>query len=174
MWARIIDQAGVETVAEIVDFDPAERFTPEIAAMFVPATAGMVYRAEKRNGAWVAPPEPDPAPEPAPGPVEPARRTKVNRTEYYGLFMAIEEAMIRIAASEEITPAKLASANNAEKQRLMGIAALQVMLRRTDALSPTDTLELTNPQVQEGLGLLVTMGLLTAERKAAIEAGVMA
>ena len=173
MWARIIDQAGVETVAEVVDFDPA-RFGPEIAAMFVPAAAGMVYRAEKRNGVWVAPPEPEPIPEPEPAPVVPARRTKVNRTEYYGLFTAVEEAMIRIAASEAVTLAKLDAANTAEKQRLMAVAALQVMLRRADAILPTDNLELAHPQVQEGLGLLVAMGLLTSARKTEIETGVPA
>lgn len=107
---------------------------------------------------------------PAPVP----NRTKVNRTEYYGLFTALEEAMIRIAASEEVTLAKLGAANTAEKQRLMTVAALQVMLRRADAILPTDNLELAHPQVQEGLGLLVAMGLLTSARKTEIEAGVLA
>ena len=172
-FARIIIQDGIETVAEVVDFSPA-RFGPEIAALFVPATTGMVYRAEKRNGVWVAPPEPEPQPEPEPAPVIPARRTKVNRTEYYGLFTAPEEAMIRIAAGEDVTVAKLGAANAAEKQRLMAVASLSVMLRRTDALGPTDTIDLTNTQVIEGLGLLVAMGLLTSARKSEIETGVLA
>jgi hypothetical protein len=107
---------------------------------------------------------------PAPVP----NRTKVSRTEYYGQFTAPEEAMIRIAASEDVTLAKLAAANAAEKQRLMGVAALQVMLRRTDALAPTDTIDLANAQVKEGLGLLVAMSLLTSARKTAIEAGIAA
>lgn len=107
-------------------------------------------------------------PKPAPA----ALRTAVSRTEYYGQFSAMEEAMIRIAGSEEVTSAKLAAANTAEKQRLMGVAALQVMLRRTDALAPIDMIDLASPQVQQGLGLLVQMGLITAGRKTEIEQGV--
>jgi hypothetical protein len=171
-FARIIIQDGIEAVAEVVDFTPA-RFGPEIAALFVPATAGMVYRAQKINDVWVAPPEPEPAPEPvAPSPAP--NRTKVSRTEYYGQFTAPEEAMIRIAASEDVTLAKLGAAAPAERQRLMGVAALQVMLRRTDALGPTDTIELASSQVKEGLGLLVAMSLLTSARKTEIEAGIKA
>ena len=173
MWARIINNAGIETVAEIIAWNP-KGLPDDIRAEFVPATAGMVYRAEKRNGVWVAPPAPEPAPEPEPAPVIRARRTKVNRTEYYGLFTAPEEAMIRIAAGEDVTVAKLGAANAAEKQRLMAIASLSVMLRRTDALGPTDTIDLANTQVIEGLGLLVAMGLLTSARKSEIETGVLA
>jgi hypothetical protein len=173
-FARIIIQDGIEAVAEVVDFTPA-RFGPEIAALFVPATAGMVYRARKINGVWVAPPEPEPQPEPEPAAPAPApNRTKVSRTEYYGQFTAPEEAMIRIAAGEDVTVAKLGAANAAEKQRLMAVAALQVMLRRTDALAPTDTIELASSQVKEGLGLLVAMSLLTNARKTEIEAGIKA
>lgn len=170
MWARIINQDGIETVAEIVAWNP-EGLPDDIRAEFVPVKAGMVYRAQKINGVWVAPPSPEPAPEPVEPPPAP-NRTKVSRTEYYGMFTAPEEAMIRIAASEDVTLAKLGAAAPAEKQRLMAVAALQVMLRRTDALSPTDTIELASSQVKEGLGLLVAMSLLTNARKTEIEAGI--
>lgn len=113
---------------------------------------------------------------PAPPALTDGRRTAMTRTEYYGMFTPVEEALIRIAARETVTPAALQQAANdpAETQRLMAVATLQVMLSRTDALTSTDTIDLANPQVQQGLGLLVAMGLLTAERKTEIEAGLPA
>lgn len=101
-----------------------------------------------------------------------ARRTLVTRTEYYGFFPPVTEAMIRIAASEEVTAAKLAAANAAEKQRLMKVAALAVMVRRIDALEPTATIDLLSTQLQQGLGLLIEMGFITEAEKAEIQQGV--
>ena len=65
-WARIIEQDGVQVVAEVVDFDPATKFLPDIAALFVEATEGMVYRARLIDDVWTAPPEPDPVTPPEP------------------------------------------------------------------------------------------------------------
>ncbi|MCZ4273290.1 hypothetical protein [Maritalea porphyrae] len=103
---------------------------------------------------------------------EPVLRKKVSRTEYYGLFTPTEEAMIRLAASEEVTPALIGAADEAEKARLMGVASLAVMLRRTDALGPDDTIDLASAQVIGGLDLLAAAGLLAADRKDQILAGI--
>ncbi|WP_137136613.1 hypothetical protein [Rhizobium sp. FKY42] len=66
MFARIIEQDGIQTIAEVVEFDPAAVFMPEIAALFVPATPDMVYMARLIDGEWVAPPPPDPIPDTPP------------------------------------------------------------------------------------------------------------
>jgi hypothetical protein len=68
MYARIIDMAGVQTVAEVVDFDPSELFTPEVAALFQPAAPGMTPGARFVEGVWVPLPEPVPVP-PVTGPM---------------------------------------------------------------------------------------------------------
>lgn len=107
-------------------------------------------------------------PKPAPQP----NRTALTRTEYYGQFTAIEEAMIRIAADEPVTATAVQAATGAEKQRLIGVAALKVMLRRIDALAPSDRVDVADPQVQQGLGLLVSLGLMTQERVAEIMQGI--
>jgi predicted transcriptional regulator len=54
----------------------------------------------------------------------------------------------------------------------MAVAAVQVMFRRLDQLGSADALDLANSQVAEGLNLLVSMGLLTKERKEEIEKGI--
>lgn len=99
-------------------------------------------------------------------------RKVLTRTEYYGQFTAPEEAVIRITASEPVTAAALAAADEAEQARLLAVASLAVMLRRTDAMAPDGKIELGNPQVQAGLDLLVTMGLLTQARRDEIALGV--
>jgi hypothetical protein len=170
MWARIIDNGGVETVAEVIDFDPATAFLPSVAVLFIPATDGMVYRAEKRDGAWVPPPSPEPDPEPQPA--APKFRTTVSRAEYYGLFTPVEEAMIRLTAATPVTLESLTAATGAEKQKLIAVSALKVMLSRTDALDSDKAFDLASAQVGEGLNLLVTLGLLSVDRKVEILKGV--
>ena len=155
MWARIIDQSGVETVAEVVVVDPATIFTPAVAAMFVPATGAMVYRAEKRNGVWVAPPPDDPVSVVPVEPVAPVKRTLVSPVEYFGLFTPLEEHAIRKASDGETDASK----------------TLAIFLRRLDHPSLA-SVDLASAQVQQGLGMLVQMGLITAGRKAEIEQGV--
>ncbi|WP_416369727.1 hypothetical protein [Tritonibacter mobilis] len=166
MKARIQNDVAVD-----VHPAPETAFHPSIAAQFeaVPDEVGLGWRRDAQ-GTWVAPPEPGPSNEPNSGQM----RTSVTRTEYYGLFTPDEEAMIRIAASEQVTSDKLNAADAAEKARLMGVAKLAVMLQRIDALAPTGNVDLGNPQIQAGLDLLVAAGLLTPERKAEIQQGVEA
>lgn len=86
----------------------------------------------------------------------PAKRTVVTPAEYFGLFGPLEEYAIRQAAEGTSDAAKV----------------LSIFLRRLDHPSLA-SIDLMSPQVQEGLGLLVAMGLITAERKAEISEGVV-
>jgi len=162
-------------VADISE-DPAGSFHPSIAAEFIDVPGGAP--ADLRpgygfvGGVWTAPIEP------APPPVEPAPpasyRTRVSRNEYYGLFRPDEEALIRIVASEPVTAADLKAADAAERTRLMRVASLAVMLRRTDALTPDSVIDLADHQVEAGLDLIAAMDLLGDGRPAEIKRGVPA
>ena len=169
-FARLTDEVDqFRAVIEVIDAadsaDLAARFHPSIAAEFVVVPSDAVAGSTTDGSIWTHPV--------APTGSEPARRTAVTRTEYYGLFTPPEEAMIRIVAGEQVTAAALAAADATETQRLLAVASLAVMLRRTDALAPAQTIDLANPQVQAGLDLLVTMGLISAERRDEIAAGVI-
>ncbi|WP_375455643.1 hypothetical protein [uncultured Methylobacterium sp.] len=101
-------------------------------------------------------------------------RTQVSVVEYYGLFRPDEEALIRITAGETVTAADLRAADATERARLMMVASLAVMLRRTDALAPTAVIDLADHQVEDGLGLLRQMELLADGRPDEIKRGVPA
>lgn len=62
-------------------------------------------------------------------------------------------------------------ADAAAKLQLKAILNLQVMLARIDKLGPHDLIEMDNPQVLAGLGLLVQMGLITTARRDEIAKG---
>lgn len=67
-YARILNNIA----QEIIDFDPAGRFHPDVAALFEPVPDEVNQGATLANGVWtpyVAPPVPDPVPQPAPEPV---------------------------------------------------------------------------------------------------------
>jgi hypothetical protein len=158
--------------AEVAHIEPT---LPAVVAGFTtmplpdgmdPPKPGQIWNGE----AFVDPPAPEPEPEPA----GPQFRTIVSRAEYFGLFRPDEEAMIRLTAAEPITLADLSGASGAAKARLMRVAALAVMLRRTDALDGAARIDLANAQVQAGLDLLVALGLITPERRAEIARGVAA
>ncbi len=129
-----------------------------------PPLVGQVYDAATGTFA-------DPVVEPPPEP-EPKFRTSISRAEYYGLFTPTEEAMIRLTAGENITLEAIGAATGAEKTRLIRVASLAVMLKRTDALDSTARFSLTNPQVAAGLDLLVALGLITGARKTEILKGI--
>jgi len=154
MWARIIDQAGVKTVAEVVTTDPTTMFTDEVAAMFEPATEDMVYRAELHDVVWIAPPPDDPAPDIVAQPSEPPKQTVMAPIEFFFLFTPQEEYAIREAAKGATPEA----------------GVLGIFLRRLDHPSLKEV-DIKSAQVQQGLGLLVAMGLITAERSATISEG---
>jgi hypothetical protein len=63
--ARIV--GGV--VAEVIDFDPEGRFTPEIAELFVPVPDGTEQGATDDGDGTFTPPPPPPDPPPAPPPI---------------------------------------------------------------------------------------------------------
>ncbi|MEM7295309.1 MAG: hypothetical protein AAF330_01585 [Pseudomonadota bacterium] len=102
-------------------------------------------------------------------------RTTITKMEYFGLLEPQEEALIRITASEDVTPERLAAAKEqggAVLQGLMAVASLAVMIGRIEALGPNDTFDLNAYQSQKGLDLLAAMNLITPERRAEIALGV--
>ncbi|WP_186415411.1 hypothetical protein [Pannonibacter sp. P2PFMT1] len=99
-------------IAEVVDFDPGTRFDLAIAALFVPASAAMVYMARLTDGDWVAPPPPDPIPEPAPyeppAPVLPPLTRRQLRLALLSIGVTAEDVEAHIAAITD--PAEQAAA----------------------------------------------------------------
>lgn len=138
------------TVVEVVDWDPEGRYPPEMIWIACPPET--VQGSTKAGNRWthpapVAPVEVTPA--------APAKRTVVTPVEYFGLFSPLEEYAIRDAAKGDSDDAKI----------------LSIFLSRLDHPSLT-SVDLTSPQVQAGLGLLVKMGKIDNDRKATISEGV--
>ncbi len=166
MWARIIEQDGVEVVAEVISFDPAAAFTPDIAAMFVPATEGMVYMARKVGGVWVAPPEPEPAPEPEPP--APVFLKEISPVAFLMMFSPQERVAIRLLRLKSHEPVAVGQPGREEYE-----AALVVDDWMKIVEDPRLTVvNLNLPQAQAGLDFLATIGILTTERAAEIKAGI--
>jgi hypothetical protein len=159
MWARIIDQNGIETVAEVVDFNPS-RFGPEIAALFVPATDGMVYRAEKRDGVWVAPPAPDPTPEPVEP--EPTFLREISPVAFLLMFSPQERVAIRLLRAKASNPqdnAYTAALIVDDWMKIVEDPRLQIV-------------NLNLASAQAGIDFLTTLGILTKERAEQIKQGI--
>ena len=158
MWARIIEADGIQTIAEVINYDPS-RFPSEIAAQFVPATDGMVYRATLVDGVWVAPPEPDATPEPeAP---TPTRRTIVNRVEFKQLFTIAEQIAIKMARAYSGT-------DTAPSQLKFALDAFYDVLDDPQL----QTINLAAPMVGQALAMLEGAGLIAEGRAAEIAEGV--
>ena len=63
-YARIVSAV----VQEVIDFNPAGRFAPEVAALFIPCPDNIVAGWSYAGSNFVAPPAPAPAPAQAPAP----------------------------------------------------------------------------------------------------------
>lgn len=121
-YARISDN----TVIEVIDFDPAGRFTSEIAALFTEVPDGTgINDTLNQDGTWtkwIAPPEPEPTP------VSVRTLTKL---EYMDRFTDAELEGIYTAAKTVVQVEiwlekfKLATEVNLDDPRT--IAGLQVM-----------------------------------------------
>jgi len=156
MYARIIEMAGVETVAELISNDAFQKILPPLDAEFRPVEAGMVLQAQWIDGAWESPADPAPDPDP-PVPVDPgpSYRTAVTQVEYFGLFTPVEEMEIRKFAEGDTDEARI----------------VRVLLNRLD--NPNiGIIHLDNAQVVFGIDYLVTQGLLEPVRAAEIKQGI--
>jgi len=122
-YARIIDNVA----AEVIDFDPAGRFTGEIAAMFtkVPDGTGQndTLNQDGTWTKWIAPPEPEPTPV--------SIRT-LTKLEYMDRFTDAELAGIYTAAKSVVhveiwlEKFKLATEVNLDDPRtLFGLQAME-------------------------------------------------
>ncbi len=150
-WARIVDNVAIE----VIDQDPADVFLPDIAELFSSVPDAVQTNWVLTGETWGAPVFEPGEEETPPEPTAPVKRTVVSPVEYFSLFSPLEEFAIRSAAEGTTDPAKI----------------LAIFLRRLDHPSLTQV-DLASAQVQQGLGLLVQMGLITAERKAEIEQGI--
>jgi hypothetical protein len=89
-----------------------------------------------------------------PKPAPPPKRMLVSPGEYFGLFSPLEEFTIREAAKDSTDAARI----------------LAIFLRRLDHPALTQ-IDLASAQVQQGLDLLVEMGLISPARRAEIGQG---
>lgn len=123
-YARIIDNVA----AEVIDFDPAGRFTGEIAALFTEVPDGTgANDTINQDGTWtkwVAPPEPEPLPPPA--------VRILTKLEYMDRFTDTELAGIYTAAKSVVQVEiwlekfKLAAEVNLDDPRtLLGLQAME-------------------------------------------------
>lgn len=123
-YARIIDG----TAAEVIDFNPAGRFTGEIAALFteVPDGTGQndTLNQDGTWTKWIAPPEPEPLPPPA--------VRILTKLEYMDRFTDLELAGIYTAAKNVVQVEiwlekfKLATEVNLDDPRtLSGLQAME-------------------------------------------------
>lgn len=146
---------GSATVVEVIDFSPAGKFHPDVAKLFVSVPEGAVVGSVKNGSNWTHPTDDEPAPEP--------RRKQVTPPEFLLLFTPAERIAIR--------QARAYSGNEEDKQTTALILDDWFAIIEDPRLTLVD-LEL--PQTQEGLGFLVSEGIISAERKSEIEAGLPA
>lgn len=146
------DADGRREALEVVDFDPAERFHPEIAALFTPVAASVVVGSVLKGKSWT-----HPKPEAVEAAAAP-RRVKLSPPEYLLQYTAEERVAIRKAAKESEHPAQAFLADWLEIINDPRLTTIDVSL----------------PQTRAGHDALVATGFLSAERKAEIEAGVPA
>lgn len=122
-YARFINGTAVE----VIDFNPAGRFTGEIAALFTEVPDGTGANDTLENGVWtkwIAPPTPEPLPPP------PVR--VLTKLEYMDRFMDAELAGIYTAAKTVVQVEiwlekfKLATEVNLDDARtLLGLQAME-------------------------------------------------
>ena len=138
-YARIIDN----TVIEVIDFDPAGRFTGEIVALFTEVPDGTGQQDTlNQDGTWtkyIAPPEPEPL-------QPPAVRT-LTKLEYMDRFTDTELAGIYTAAKS--------------------VVQVEIWLEKFKLATEVN---LDDPRTLSGLQAMEAAGLLAAGRASEITA----
>lgn len=152
LWARLDGEVVIETFEH--GEDPSALFDPSWTWIEVPA--GTVQHSVRDGDDWVHPPAP-PAPEPAAA----ERILQVSPPTFLLLFEPGERLAIRAARAYAGSDA----------------AALKVKAVLEDWFAIIEDprlqyVDLALPATQDGLDFLVTVGLLTAPRAAAIKQGV--
>ena len=151
IYARMVDGFVVD-----VSGNPAEEFHPDIAAEFVAVPEGVSRGWQLIEDEWTPPPEPAEPELPAP-----TYRTLVSPVEFKMLFSPAERLAIRQAREYA-----------GEDEALKTLSLLV-----DDWWSIVDDPRLTGvdlslPQTQAGLDMLVPAGILTAGRRAEIGLGI--
>lgn len=158
--ARIVENVAVE----IYSGDPNTRFHPDLAASFTPVAGTVVVGSRFQNGVWIGPEAVEP-PEPVRVPVQLAIIDFLRlftTTELAG-FNAVKKACAALAPADYVA----AAGGDQAKAALVGF---EVFLTFYDALR-AGLIELNHPETIQGLGLLVPLGVLSADRLAEVLAG---
>ncbi|WP_062111150.1 hypothetical protein [Aureimonas sp. AU40] len=149
-------------VVELSD-DPASKFHPDIAKEFVavpkgvPEGFGVGYRLEGKN--WIAPLASASADQAEP---EPAFRLKLTPSEFRNAFSAFEEvAIVEFSAGQS-------ESDSAEQKTLRKVIGVFFDRIKDPHLT---TVDLTDPRNLAGLDILVSVGILTPERREVIARG---
>lgn len=155
-YARIVNGAAVDISA-----DPAKQFHPALASEFVAVPVEVRAGWVLDGDVWQAPASTDvPAePEPAPEPVQ-QYKLQMSPVEFKMLLTPSERLAIRTA--REYT-------GDDEARRTLAYLIDDWWLIVDD--SRLSEVNLALAQVQEGLDMLVTAGILTAERRAEVGLG---
>ena len=134
-------------VRDYTDAVPTEVFHPLVAAVYDTIIPPNVERGWLRvDDEWQAPPTPEPVtPSPPPPPAPPTLGRVISPAQFLMLFTPLERVAIRQSTD----------------------ALVSDFIRLVELPSLTQV-ELDNSQTQMGVGYLVTKGLLTEERAAAI------
>lgn len=146
-------------VRDVAPGNPADLYHPDIAVFYsVEVPEGIKNGATLVDGVWTNPPPPAPV-----EPLAPPRRMQLTPPEFKLQFTSAERIAIRTAR---------AYAGN-DTDALAIKAALDDWAEIVDDPRLT-VVDLSLPQTQDALALLVAVGILTVGRKAEIERGVEA
>lgn len=146
-------------VRDVAPGNPAELYHSDIAAFYtVEVPEGTRNGATLVDGVWTNPPTPPPV-EPPP----PPRRLQLTPPEFKLQFTSAERIAIRTARAY----------SGSDADALAAKAALDDWSEIVDDPRLT-VVDLSLPQTKDALALLVSLGILTEDRKAEIEQGILA
>ncbi len=160
-YARIVDGFAVD----VVSANPVELFHPDIAKTFVEVPVEIESGWFLLDGKWVAPLKPDPEPFVEPPSPEPTYRLKLTPSEFRNSFSAYEEVAISDFAAAR---PGADDANLTTIRKVVGVFFDRVRDRHLTEV------DLGDPRNIAGLDLLVSVELLTKERRDAIARGLPA
>ncbi|GJE46647.1 hypothetical protein [Methylobacterium soli] len=158
-FARVVGGVAVD-----VSTDPAAQFHPDLAAQFAPVPNAVRPGWRLVDGTWEAPP----APEGAGAPPAPAYRTLMTPIRFKAQFSVAEQVAIKRARTY-VDGADPTPEGNAQKAFTRD--ALDVLFGSLDDPHLAEV-DVADPSVIGRISFCASVGILTAERAAAIKLGV--
>lgn len=159
-FARVSDKVAVDVVVS----DPALLFHPTLAAEFVSVPDNVRVGSVLTGKTWSSPPDQPPiTPD-----VVPVQMAVI---EFLRLFTSTELAGFNALrkACQALTPPDYQAAAGGDQTKA-DLVGFEVFLTFYDALR-SGLIELNHPETVQGLGLLVPLGVLTAERLGQVLSG---